>query len=148
MVSMSKSVFVFCYFQSISRNPSEPIGASLVEMILGWSTTLYMIFVSFRISTWLLGQIMLTDWLKFEKSVNATACYRDSFFLIEAAMPVIIWYLNLQLPVQSVPITTKVVSSSSVHGEVYLIQHYVLKWPVTGRWFSPCTPPIKLTATM
>jgi hypothetical protein len=70
---------------------------------------------------------MLTDWLKFEKSVNATACYRDSFFLIEAAMPVIIWYLNLQLPVQSVPITTKVVSSSSVHGEVYLIQHYVLK---------------------
>jgi len=32
---------------------------------------------------------------------------------------------HLQLPVQSVPITTKVVSSNPVHGEVYSIQHYV-----------------------
>ena len=30
--------------------------------------------------------------------------------------------------VQSVPITTKVVSSNSVHGEVYMIQHYVIKF--------------------
>ena len=29
--------------------------------------------------------------------------------------------------VQSVPITTKCASSNSVHGEVYLIQHYVIK---------------------
>ena len=29
---------------------------------------------------------------------------------------------------QSVPITTKVVSSNSVHGEVYSIQHYVIKF--------------------
>jgi hypothetical protein len=29
---------------------------------------------------------------------------------------------------QSVPITTKVVSSNPVHGEVYSIQHYVLKF--------------------
>jgi len=29
--------------------------------------------------------------------------------------------------VQSVPITTKVVSSNPVHGEVYSIQHYVIK---------------------
>jgi len=35
---------------------------------------------------------------------------------------------DLQLPVQSVPITTKVVSSNLVHGEVYLIQHYVIKF--------------------
>jgi hypothetical protein len=32
--------------------------------------------------------------------------------------------LDLQLPVQSVPITTKVVSSNPVHGKVYSIQHY------------------------
>ena len=32
---------------------------------------------------------------------------------------VIVWYLDLQLHVQSVPITTKVVSSNPVHGEVY-----------------------------
>jgi hypothetical protein len=30
--------------------------------------------------------------------------------------------------VQSVPITTKVVSSNPVHGEVYSIQHYVIKF--------------------
>jgi hypothetical protein len=30
--------------------------------------------------------------------------------------------------VQSVPSTTKVVSSNPVHGEVYLIQHYVIKF--------------------
>jgi hypothetical protein len=42
-----------------------------------------------------------------------------------------------------VPITTKVVSSNSVYGEVYSIQHYVIKvcqWLETGRWFSPGTP--------
>ena len=36
---------------------------------------------------------------------------------------------------QSVPITTNVVISSPVHGEVYSIQHYV-----TGRWISLGTP--------
>jgi len=29
---------------------------------------------------------------------------------------------------QSVPITTKVVSSATVHGEVYSILHYVIKF--------------------
>jgi len=29
---------------------------------------------------------------------------------------------------QSVPITTKVVSSNPVHGELYWIQHYVIKF--------------------
>ena len=37
---------------------------------------------------------------------------------------------------QSVSITTEVVSSNPVHGEVYSIQHYVIKF-ATGRWFSP-----------
>jgi hypothetical protein len=32
------------------------------------------------------------------------------------------------VPVQSVPMTTKVVSSNPVHGEVYKIQHYVIKF--------------------
>jgi hypothetical protein len=35
--------------------------------------------------------------------------------------------INLQLPLQSVTITTKVVSSNPVHG-VYSIQHYVMKF--------------------
>jgi hypothetical protein len=37
-------------------------------------------------------------------------------------------YLDLQLLVQSVPITTKVVSLNPAHGEVYSIQHYVIKF--------------------
>jgi hypothetical protein len=52
---------------------------------------------------------------------------------------------------QSVPITTKVVSTNPSHGEVYSIQHYVIKFvsdlqQVGGHLRFP--PPIKLTATM
>jgi hypothetical protein len=36
-----------------------------------------------------------------------------------------VWQLDLQL---SVPITTKVVNSNPIHGEVYSIQHYVIKF--------------------
>jgi hypothetical protein len=58
--------------------------------------------------------------------------------------------LDLQLPVQSVPITTKVVSSNPIHGEVYSIQHYVIKFvsdlqQVGGfLWVLRFPPPIKL----
>ena len=45
-----------------------------------------------------------------------------------AIVIVIVWWLGLQLPVQSVPITTKVVSLNPVHGEVYSIHHYVIKY--------------------
>jgi hypothetical protein len=41
---------------------------------------------------------------------------------------VIFWSLDLQLHMQSVPITNNVVSSNSTHGEVYSIQHYVIKF--------------------
>jgi len=41
---------------------------------------------------------------------------------------VIVWYVDLQLLVQSVSITTKLVSLNLVHGEVYSIQHYVIKF--------------------
>ena len=49
--------------------------------------------------------------------------------------------VDLQLPVQSVPFTTKVVKSNPVQGEVYSIQHYVIKFvSYLRRWFSPGTP--------
>jgi hypothetical protein len=38
------------------------------------------------------------------------------------------YLLDLQLPVQSVPITNNIVSSNPTHGEVYSIQHYVTKF--------------------
>jgi hypothetical protein len=61
--------------------------------------------------------------------------------------------LDLQLPMQSVPITTKFVNSNPAHGQVYSIQHYVIKFvsylrQVCGflRVFR-FPPPIKLTIT-
>jgi hypothetical protein len=43
-----------------------------------------------------------------------------------AVVAVIVWSLDLQLPMQSVPITTDVVSSNLDQGEVYNIMRYNL----------------------
>jgi len=62
--------------------------------------------------------------------------------------------MDLQLHVQSVPATTKIVSYNRVHGEVYSIQHYMIKfvsdlWQVGGYLRVLRFPsPIKLTATI
>jgi len=59
--------------------------------------------------------------------------------------------LDLQLPLQSVPITTKVVSLNPAHSEVYSIQYYVIKFASDLRQVSDflrLLPPIKLTATI
>ena len=56
--------------------------------------------------------------------------------------------------VQSVPITSKVLASNPVHGEVYLIQHYVIKFVSDLRQVIGFLrvllfpPPIKLTPTI
>jgi len=53
---------------------------------------------------------------------------------------------------QSVPITTKVVTSNPAHGEVYMIQHNVIKFVSDLQQVDgfpralPFPPPIKLTA--
>ena len=52
-------------------------------------------------------------------------------------MVVIVWWLDIQLPVQSVPIAKKVESLNPIHDKVYSIQHYVIKfvsdlWQVSG----------------
>jgi len=55
---------------------------------------------------------------------------------------------------KSVSITTNVVCSNPPHGEVYLIQHYVIKFvsdlqQVCGfLWVLQFTPPIKLNTTI
>ena len=48
-----------------------------------------------------------------------------------------------KLPMQSVPITTIVVSLSPAYGEVYSIQHYVIKF-FSDLWFS-LDPPVSST---
>jgi hypothetical protein len=52
---------------------------------------------------------------------------------------VLVGQLDLQLPVLSVLITTKVTSSYPAHGGLYPIQHYLIKLVSdlrTDRWFS------------
>ena len=62
--------------------------------------------------------------------------------------------VDLQLPMQSVPITTKVVSLNFAPGEVHSIQHYVIKFvsdlqQVNGFLCVLQFPPlVKLTATI
>ena len=58
------------------------------------------------------------------------------------------------LPIKSMTIGTNVVSSNPAHGELYSIQHYVIKfvsdlWQVGGfLQVLLFPPPIKLTATI
>ena len=62
-----------------------------------------------------------------------------------------VWHISICLPVQSVSITTKVESSNRGHGEMYTIQHYVIKFVSDLRLvcgFLRFPPPIKLTITI
>ena len=47
---------------------------------------------------------------------------KDGTRILGAVLAVIVWQLDLQLPMQSVPITTDVVSSNLDPGEVYNIR--------------------------
>ena len=66
----------------------------------------------------------------------------------------ILTWIHMYTKFKSVPIATNVVSSNPTHGEVYWIQHYVIKfvsslWQVSGfLWVLPFPPLIKLTATI
>jgi hypothetical protein len=76
------------------------------------------------------------------------------YYPVHVEAVVVAWEMDLQLIMQSVPITTKVVILNPTHGEVYSIQHYVIQIVNDLRqvdgfhralWFPP---PIKLTATI
>ena len=54
----------------------------------------------------------------------------------EDVVVVIVWYLDLNQPMLSVSITTKIVSSNSVHDKVCSIQHDVIKFVVTYSYSS------------
>jgi len=61
--------------------------------------------------------------------VGVILVYKSSIYLkIEYHLGLWGGVIVLILPVQSVPITTNVVSFSPVHGEVYSIIHYVIKF--------------------
>ena len=65
---------------------------------------------------------------------------------------IVVGFTTTYALMQSVPITTNVTSSNPAHGEVYLIQHYVIRFVSDLRqvggllrvlWFHP---PIKMIA--
>jgi hypothetical protein len=74
--------------------------------------------------------------------------------LMGAVVVVIAWQFDLQLPMQSVPITTKVVGSNPTYGEVVLDIDNVIKVASDLRlvscflWVFWFTPSIKLTTTI
>ena len=71
-----------------------------------------------------------------------------------AVVVVIAWWMDLQLPVQLVPITTKVGNSNPAHGEVYSIQQYVTQFVSDLRQVGVFLrvlrfpPPIKITIVL
>ena len=58
--------------------------------------------------------------------------------LVGIVVAVIIWLLDLQLLMQSMTITTKVVSSK--HALDTILCNKVCQLLAAGMWFSPCTP--------
>ena len=56
--------------------------------------------------------------------VSSNFSYRNPWILFGTVRIVIV----MQLDLQSMPVTTKVVSLNPAHGEMYLIQHYVTKF--------------------
>ena len=60
-------------------------------------------------------RVFLLRFVLANKKVDNTVC------CLRASIAVIVWQLNLHLPMQSVPITTEVVSSNLDQGEVYNI---------------------------
>ena len=75
-----------------------------------------------------------------------------SLYLVTGGVVVvIIWKLDFQLPMQSVHITTNVVSSNPAHGEVTSIQQYVIHLVSCLRQvgaFLRFPSPMKPTATI
>ena len=58
----------FFTFQASSPKPLGQLEPNLAGVFLGWSSTKLLFFVSVGYSTWLLGLIICSDWLKFQRS--------------------------------------------------------------------------------
>ena len=66
-------------------------------------------------------------------------------------MVLIVWELDLQLPMQTMSMTTNVVSLNPDHGDVYsIIHHYVTEFVSDCGFLQVLRfpPPIKLIATV
>jgi hypothetical protein len=75
-----------------------------------------------------IAEILLKVALNTINQIKSNHFSLDTLSFAGAVVFIIRWYLFIQLPVQSVPITTKVESSNLDQGEVSSIQHYVIKF--------------------
>ena len=88
------------------------------------------------------------------KYTSTCECIELSSLMVIERVVVIVWQLDLPLPIQSVPISNNVTSSNSARGEVYSIQHDVITFvsdllEICGFHLVLCfPPPIKLTETI
>jgi hypothetical protein len=78
-----------------------------------------------------IAEILLTLALNTNQSINQSIGIDDTHMPFHPTNCLFYW--------TKVPITTKVVNSNPVHGEVYSIQHCdkVCQWLTAGRWVSP-----------
>jgi hypothetical protein len=71
-------------------------------------------------------KIIVMNCFFFSRKCDVSLNRENDNLNLDAAVVVIVWHLDLKLPMQALPITSKVVSSNPTHGEVYSIQHYVI----------------------
>jgi hypothetical protein len=102
---------------------------------------------------WCLKSKWLTDWRAI-KNWWKLRISTINFYLSNYKLHLCSKQVDLQLPMQLVLITTKIMSSNPVHGEVYSIQQYVIKFVSDLQQISvfhrvlQFPPLIKLTATI
>jgi hypothetical protein len=65
---LSSVVYKLFTFQASSPKPLGQLEPNLAGMFLRWSSTTFLFFAPVGCSTWLPGQIICSDWLKFQRS--------------------------------------------------------------------------------
>ena len=120
-----------------------------------WFSHFYCSFPLFRLYWFVLWKGFDTSCGDFSVFLYATCANYVYNVLIPGAVVVeIVRQLNLQLPMQPVPVTTNVVSSNTAQCEVYSIQYSVIKVVNDLRQVDvfhsllPFHTPLKLTATI
>ena len=113
-------------------------------------------FSSISALLWLHYSVMSITLLPYTRHcpILYSISVRSSISIYATTVPLYTIICHLQLSVQTVPITTNIVSSNPVHGKVYSIQHYVIKFASDLRQVGGFLrvirfpQPIKLTATI
>jgi hypothetical protein len=95
-------------------------------MFSHYSSFIPLVLVLFVWGTFVTLCVTVTN-IYYYYSIRASFMFNSSYITTE------------KLPIQSVPINTNVVSLNPAYGEMYSIQHYVIKF-FSDLWFSLGTP--------